>query len=448
MEWVEKILHFIKSCYYEGDFNSLIKFLNIKIPLFLEKYENILYMIMKYILFDKIRVGDNEKTQKFYTFYFLPFLRKNYKENWENKNSTFLKIISNGKLLKLHEYDIKAQLDFQNFILVCEREIFSFIQIKKGLDNNEILKHKIFCTNNTVELEEEILKIMQEKNYNHLDPKKDLSSNYNNFRKNYIPKIRKNHTLKDLVPLLKNFNPSYTKRTNIDKRILRKFKNFINSKSNIEIKHNLSFWSEFSKGKLSPPFNYYDEELAVTVEFKSFNSEYLKWLFNKKSVSEFFEVFLKEKGKECIDQIIKDYQLTDSIQIEKLQNYIFNLSSVFVLTEDQHSVQKKGNESTTENSRTFSTTSTINTEVPSNPLTYEKVYENYLGQNFDMSKKEDIFEGINNIRGNMKARKRKSYLSRSDSESEKSFERSRELDYNLFDYFKKCWFDENTEKEE
>lgn len=460
---------------------------------------------MKFILLDKTRIGDINQSQSkiFYDNYFLSLLKKTHPKIWETKNTKFLHIINNPSLLRSYEFLIKSEQSFQNFILVLERELYSFIQIKTASNFNiqDFLENKISVLGDEYfsDLEDEITMVHvlsnnKEVSQNKLcDPIKDKSSNFHLHKKEFLPKIKfkRDLTIKNTIPILKNFNPNYTKRTNVDKKIIRKFKNFIKSvleKNNIS---NLNgenyFLFQFANGKFFPPFKFYDEKEKKQLEFKSFNSNYVVWIFSHEKIVNFYQEFLKDCGKYTLDSLIKEYNLNISEnfhtkEIESLEFYLYHLAEVSL--QERTNTESIGSsqldcltslnlEPSEENDLNYqhmadqvdemSPAPVIPVLSPSYSYSQEKLYENYLGigENFELdlkgSYKTDLFNFMKN-ESNLNINSRDSDIKRnrinrntqkkSDSDSDRSLERSRDVDYYLFDNLKKYWSDQYLDKEE
>jgi len=151
---------------------------------------------------------------------------------------------------------------------------------------------------------------------------RDKSSNYNYYRKNYIPKSNKDQDrLKDQIPLFKNFNPSYIKRANIDKKIIRKFRNFLKSQNNNNNNNFNSHWNLFIQGKLLPPFKIFDDILKKEIQFKSYNTNYLIYIFQLENAYNLYNQFLKKEAQKVLDNLIRDYNLEKKDDIENLKFY-------------------------------------------------------------------------------------------------------------------------------
>lgn len=415
---------------------------------------------MKYILFDYIKIENYDEIKNFYYDYFVVLMKRIYLDCWERKNINFIALIKNPDLLKNYDFFIKSEEKFHKFVVYFECQLINLIENINNKNLCEISKNEILEFS---EIEEEILNIKNDESEKTkilnskyiINPKLERSSNFYNCRKEYIPHIKQRELIKNKILLIKNFNPNYTKRANIDKKILRKFKHFLkenNSKNakNSEILQNLNlqakqFINKFLSENLFPPV-----KVAENVEFKSFNTSYLLWLFSKGGIAELYELFVKDHGKEVLDTLISDYSLEDDkVSVEHLQNYIYNLAEATA-----HNNNNTGNTTTLKtisyldkgkydlsvntantNLTTISLTNKINThEAPLNPL---EVYENYVGLDFDIVPiKNNLFD--------IKYRKKRKNA-KSDSEHNSSLERSRENDNSIFKYLIKK---EIGEKEE
>lgn len=159
----------------------------------------------------------------------------------------------------------------------------------------------------------------------------DPHSNYNKYHRNQIPKpIKNNDRLKNTDPFLKNFNPKFLKKENIDKKIFRKFRNYVKDKfeknANMFYDYDYSFWKKFCDENLLPPMkhNY--------IEFKSFNTKYFLWLFSQVGTYSLFNMFLEVKGDIVLKSFINEYNLEHSEEdniIDKLKNYIFQIPKIY-----------------------------------------------------------------------------------------------------------------------
>jgi len=137
------------------------------------------------------------------------------------------------------------------------------------------------------------------------------------------------------IPYLKKFNPKSIKREEIDKKVIRKFKKFIKDKikKNLykETSANYFFWKDFSTKNLLPPMCY--SQNNCTYEFKSFNSNYIVWLFSQNESKDLYKAFIEENKEdlyESIKQMIK-VSITEDIVIEltNIFDYIQEFSSIY-----------------------------------------------------------------------------------------------------------------------
>lgn len=167
-----------------------------------------------------------------------------------------------------------------------------------------------------------------------VDPVRDPASNYNNYKKvSMAKKTVSEEKLKDKFPLLRAFRPKYTKRENIDKKILRKFKLYLKDRmrnKTLDLENgDKNFWIMFINGNNFPPMKYTDANTEETVEFKSFNSKFLVWLFSKKGAVDYYQQFVQDRAVTVLDTLVTDYKISEKDDISQLENYIKNLSVIF-----------------------------------------------------------------------------------------------------------------------
>jgi hypothetical protein len=170
--------------------------------------------------------------------------------------------------------------------------------------------------------------------------KLDKNSNYNVYSKDYIPKKKCEESWKNKLPMLKSFTPKYTKRENIDKKILRKFKTYLKDNHREKKLKNISqdkhFWLMFINGNLFPPINFQDNNTGEHIDFKSFNTKFMLWFFSKKGAKELYDIFMKEQSNSVLNSICEDYQVTKMEEIAPLNTYINNLAYIFDIGALEH----------------------------------------------------------------------------------------------------------------
>ncbi len=184
--------------------------------------------------------------------------------------------------------------------------------------------------------------IINYKRYNYLT---DPNSNYNNFTKKYEIKTNPKKRFRDIHPFLKTFNPKFLKKENIDKKIFRRFRKFVKSlfKKNKNLPvfgKNPLFWQKFYAKNLLPPVKIMFNQNGNLIEHKSFNTQYLIWLFNQEGTAELFEMFIKNEFEYVINNFIEEYDLNESKEpgiIEKIKQYIKYIPEIY-------SEQNKGKE--------------------------------------------------------------------------------------------------------
>ena len=176
-------------------------------------------------------------------------------------------------------------------------------------------------------------KIINFKKYNHND---DPYSNLNNYTSNYEIKTNPKKRLRDKHPLLKKFNFKALKKENIHKKVFRKFRKFIlvfynESKNHIFFEKNNLFWEKFTSNNLLPPMTIESKDGKVT-EYKSFNSQYIVWLFEQEGINELFRLFIEKEKESIINDLISDYKL-DNIKdkdiIVKLNQYLDFIPEIY-----------------------------------------------------------------------------------------------------------------------
>ena len=131
---------------------------------------------------------------------------------------------------------------------------------------------------------------------------------------------------------LKEFQFKFTKRENIDKKILRKFRKFLKDKSKknyteiLNILSNSRFWCDFITQNLMPPFNYLTEKK----EFKSFNTTYMSWIFEHKYSIELYNIFIKFSFENLCEHFKFIYHLNnDDEEFNQLKIYLNTLPLIF-----------------------------------------------------------------------------------------------------------------------
>ena len=124
------------------------------------------------------------------------------------------------------------------------------------------------------------------------------------------------------------------KREDINKNILRRFKKYVRSnKSQFESSLNLGLLKYFLNKNILPPISFtLDDEI---VEFRSFNSSYISWLFSHPGVKEVFSLFLDEH----LEEFIKDIEIklksrgldkeTVTKEISVIRNYLSNFNDLY-----------------------------------------------------------------------------------------------------------------------
>ena len=134
---------------------------------------------------------------------------------------------------------------------------------------------------------------------------------------------------------LREFKFKFTKRENIDKKILRKFRKYLKEKRQkktdceMEIENiiqNNKFWTDFINKNLLPPFIYTEEEK----EFKSFNTKYMFWIFEHSYSYELYNNFIQYNYTYVISHFERKYKISETHEEYcLLKAYINSLPSIY-----------------------------------------------------------------------------------------------------------------------
>jgi hypothetical protein len=131
------------------------------------------------------------------------------------------------------------------------------------------------------------------------------------------------------IPFFDTFILTKGKRENIDKTIIRKWKKFLknNHRSkqiNLDHFQNSEFWKSFIELNMAPPFSFKDGN--ENIEFKSFNTNYLVWLFSHAASIELYEVFIQDQFDNIFLKMSTKFTASKS---GKLQTYIKDFAKIF-----------------------------------------------------------------------------------------------------------------------
>ena len=268
--------------------------------------------------------------------------------NEDDSGISDLDIDNNEEKPKSNFFQIK---NIKEIIHKSVKEIFPEFQgkdqteffIKKHIilnDNNKLNdeklnKNKIFQKPDDIKMnvKKNEKKIINFKKYNHND---DPYSNFNNYTSNYEIKTNPKKRQRDNHPLLKEFNFKVLKKENIHKKVFRKFRKFIivlynESKDHFFFQKNNSFWEKFTSNNFLPPMKIESKEGKVN-EYKSFNSQYIMWLFEQEGIKESFRLFIKKEKESIINDLMSDYKLdnvNDKDIIVKLKQYLDFIPEIY-----------------------------------------------------------------------------------------------------------------------
>lgn len=350
-------------------------------------------------------------------------LKSNYKVNEIGTNTNISEEVDeelvhqeilNGLEIKGNESGM-SDLDSEYEEIQKKKKVFNIYRSKKIISKEindsfiESQKDKIFNPLNLFSISEEKEKEKTE------DLKKENEDPYENCislqRKRIIVKPKKK-IFSRTHPFLKSFRPKFLKRENIDKRILRKFRNFVLEKYTQDKysfnNYDSSFWEDFYKKNLLPPTKY-NERNGKIKNFKSFGAKYELWLFRKKGTFELFNEFIKKCGENVYQSFITDYgnkiKKEENIK-DKLYEYIKLFPKIYYFNNEEKRRKdskikrkvkeiKKGKESFTQTINNGEEKITIEDKFETLFCDYEENKSKAFKIDFDFDKPE-INNGFNN----------------------------------------------------
>ena len=241
-----------------------------------------------------------------------------------NKENIIQEKGERGENIEKDEIEISNNNENENKTQDYTNNTVEYIEIKN--ENEKQNKNE----KNSIDKKEK--NIISYKKYNYLN---DPNSNYNNFTKKFIVEISSKKRFRDFHPFLKDFNPKFLKKENIDKKIFRKFRKFFklyykDNKNSPIFSKNVFFWKKFYTQNLLPPVKV--ENNGEIIEHKSFNTQYLIWLFNQEGTSELFKLFLEKESENVMNNFISKYNLYKSDEpniIEKLKQYLEYIPEIY-----------------------------------------------------------------------------------------------------------------------
>lgn len=248
-------------------------------------------------------------------------------EQYLNCNYQYIsqtEIISNNLFNPLAVYNKKeeyASLGMPIDLIETESKLIPYNQEFNNINSNENSNNQIIKIESPKQLSEkqpDIIKIESPK------LKEEISDTIK-------------ETKKLIIPLLKEYNFKFTKRENIDKKILRKLRKFLKikyKKQYINLNNNETidnvFWNRFSMENLLPPMKYSSKEEQV--EYKSFNTNFMIWLMSHRGSVELYNMYLSENFEEMINMLILKFNLKNSDELNELKVYIKNMACLFDLS--------------------------------------------------------------------------------------------------------------------
>ena len=245
------------------------------------------------------------------------------------------------------ESDIECNVN--NNIQKENQLINSNFSFKDGNDNNKLLNipqtnfhYHEFSSSRSIEYNDSINQLKLS------FPGRDINSCSKNSNSYITTSVHSSNNNTSKKFKMKEFQFHFTKRENIDKYVLRKFRKYLKEAYKLGIDNQIisiltkeKFWYDFIAINLLPPFIYPYEY----IEFKSFNTTYMVWLFSHLNSIELYDIFIKINMQELLNYFIQKYKLSQiDDEYVMLQNYLNIMAVTFC------------------NNRTPSTESTLNTD--------------------------------------------------------------------------------------
>ena len=92
---------------------------------------------------------------------------------------------------------------------------------------------------------------------------------------------------------------------------------------------------------LLPPVKIILNQNGQIIEHKSFNTQYLIWLFKQEGTTELFEMFIKNESDNVINNFVEEYDLSKSEEpniIEKLKEYMKYIPEIYTPKDDNNKI--------------------------------------------------------------------------------------------------------------
>ena len=384
---IDSFIYYIQNklnlLYFNSAFPEIISILETQFSNFFNVNIPFLYFLQKLKFFILIKDGKEKEADNFYNEILFRLLRESKPNNWINKHKFFSSILKKPcvfnqvNILEKYYEKFQFQLDnaIRNFLINKNKSITN--PIKKEIEEDEINTNKNNLSQSNIEnestkdefsdFEDEFkLKLCEENNENlndcniNLFHKKSFKFNKlnipddeidtssinnpnkkkneeiltsNNSKKTKKEKNNDDEILFKKLPILSSFKPKYAKRETIDKKIIRSFRKFIineyNTKNfNPNSSKDYVFFITLINRNILPPTDYINENENEKVYFKSFNSQFLLWFFNKDGIKDLYSKFIQIEGDEFINSLVKYYDLSQEDKLS-LVNYINNLPFIF-----------------------------------------------------------------------------------------------------------------------
>lgn len=271
--------------------------------------------------FNNLSINDDLAHQSY-----LDFQMKNDNSILSKNYSGYLSILKNPNL---NDVGKEYKIDSINPDIVK-------LRFKRKNLNNNILDS---CINDT-------LNTNTGKNNSRLINSKIIGSSslISDKKKRYNTRKTRNHQKNPNLNKLKEFNFEFAKRENIDKKIIRKFRKYVQDKyfKNLKLTRKKSqfydLMNQFLNKCLFPPCKTYDNLI-----FKSFSYSYLSWLFSHRILQLLFKKYIKSSLQTLANYLCEIFAVESSEEIDKLKNYLENYIEIYSLVQHNTSININNN---------------------------------------------------------------------------------------------------------
>ena len=343
----------IKTFLNSKDFDGLINYFTSFLNNFLNFNKKIYYKILKIKFLYIINLGLFDQAIEFYKDQVEIFIRESFSEGYFIKYQLFFSnIIKSGGsdtyLIEIFEGECE-NLGRKVFKPIFLYMTFSYMSLNKNslisADTIQTYLTNYILNCDYVKNNHDISDIDDnEEMVNHSQRKasgegkmsfEDSSINIKNIKNKYPQSVTSKSRASTVNEITKYFKPSFDKKENIDKKIIRKFRAFLAEaykKKLIDFRlYDKNFWGFFCNENFLPPLKFDNPDTGEMVEFKSFSNNFIFWLFGKKGSKDLYQMFLNKLGNEFYLSIKENNHklASNPTQQEQFWKYLVNFHLIY-----------------------------------------------------------------------------------------------------------------------